>query len=117
MSTVDDLLQIRIRLMRGNEIAMGPGKADLLASIEAAGSISGAGRSMGMSYRRAWMLVDTMNRCFRKPLVTPAKGGRKGGGATLTEEGRRVLATYRRVEQAARKAAAKDLSGLIRKMR
>jgi len=91
-------LRITIRLYCGNEIAMGPGKADLLEAIRAQGSISGAGRAMGMSYRRAWLLVDTMNRCWKEPLVATAPGCAHGGGARLTESGTKVLAHYRRLQ-------------------
>ncbi|MGZ5105893.1 MAG: winged helix-turn-helix domain-containing protein, partial [Usitatibacter sp.] len=81
----------KLRLMFGTEIAIGPGKADLLDAIAATGSISASARRMGMSYRRAWLLVDTMNRCFREPVVAAATGGSGGGGASLTPFGRRVL--------------------------
>lgn len=74
---------------------MGPGKADLLDAIEREGSISAAGRSMGMSYRRTWLLVDTMNRCWQGPLVESAAGGSHGGGAKVTDLGRDVLMHYR----------------------
>jgi molybdate transport system regulatory protein len=73
---------------------MGPGKADLLHAIEKTGSISAAARLMGMSYRRAWLLVHTMNECFRMPLVEADKGGMNGGGARLTPMGHRVLIAY-----------------------
>jgi len=94
-------LHIRIRLHCGGEIAMGPGKADLLDAIERHGSISAAGRALGMSYRRTWMLVDVMNRCWDEPLVQTAAGGSHGGGARVTERGRQVLAHYRALQQAA----------------
>ncbi|MGZ8311113.1 MAG: winged helix-turn-helix domain-containing protein, partial [Allosphingosinicella sp.] len=70
-------LKLKIQLYCGDEIAMGPGKAELLRQITAQGSISAAARAMGMSYRRAWLLVDAMNRCFRRPLVEarPGRGG------------------------------------------
>ena len=84
--------------MFGSEIAIGPGKADLLESIAASGSISESARRLGMSYRRAWRLVDTMNRCFREPVVVSATGGTGGGGARVTPFGRDVLARYRRLE-------------------
>jgi len=87
-------VQIRVRVTRGNEVAIGPGKIDLLAAIHSAGSISGAARSMGMSYRRAWLLVETMNQCFERPLVETATGGKSGGGATLTAEGTAVLNAF-----------------------
>lgn len=92
-------LQIRARLMRGDDIAMGPGKADLLQAIATTGSISAAARQMGMSYRRAWLLVDTMNHCFQTPLVSSVTGGSQGGGARLTPLGEEVLALYQRLQQ------------------
>ena len=99
------ILNLRLRLCVGDEIAMGPGKADLLEAIRDTGSIAAAGRQMGMSYRRAWLLVDTMNRCFREPLVTTERGGAGRGGATLTPLGTEVLARYRALEAAASEAA------------
>jgi molybdate transport system regulatory protein len=93
-------LKIKLQLIRGDETAMGPGKADLLEAIVAHGSISAAGRAMGMSYRRAWILVDEMNRAFAERLVTTASGGGPNGGARLTETGTAVLAAYRELERA-----------------
>lgn len=92
----------RIRIESGSEIALGPGKADLLAAIAAEGSIAGAARQLGMSYMRAWSLVRTMNRCFRAPLVETVRGGSVRGGAALTAVGQEVLALYRRMEVASR---------------
>ena len=89
------LLRAQLRLMLGEEIAFGPGKADLLEAIRETGSISAAGKKMGMSYRRAWLLADTLNRCFQEPLIDTAKGGNHGGGTTLTEMGENVLRQYR----------------------
>src|SRR6478735_7544538 len=74
----------RLRITSGDDIAVGPGKVDLLEAIDATGSISAAARSLGMSYRRAWLLVDTMNRCFRAPVVAAEAGGKRGGGTHLT---------------------------------
>jgi len=88
-------LKLKLQLYCGDEIAMGPGKADLLEAIQRTGSISAAGRDLGMSYRRAWMLVDTMNRCFAKPLVETHPGGGKNAGARVTAEGEKALAAYR----------------------
>lgn len=92
-------LRAQLRVMLDDEIAFGPGKADLLDAIRATGSISGAGKHMGMSYRRAWLLVDSMNRCFQKPLVDTAKGGANGGGTQLTELGEQVLQHYRALQR------------------
>ena len=97
---------------------MGPGKADLLEAIASEGSISAAGRALGMSYRRAWLLVDAMNRCWREPLVATTPGGAVKGGARLTDFGKDVLALYLHlVEQAGTVRGGKDwsaLQGLLR---
>ncbi|OZY87134.1 MopB-like protein [Cellvibrio mixtus] len=92
-------LKVQARIMLDDEIAFGPGKADLLDAIEATGSISAAGKQLAMSYRRAWMLVDSMNRCFQQPLVETATGGSHGGGTRLTEAGLNVLKRYRQLQQ------------------
>src|SRR5690606_8304824 len=106
-------LKLKLQLYCGDEIAMGPGKADLLEAIAREGSISAAGRAMGMSYRRAWLLVDTMNRCFRTPLVETHPGGGKNAGARLTPEGEAALRAYRAVsEQVANGAAGADFATL-----
>src|SRR5471032_837147 len=107
-------LDLKLRLLHDEEIAMGPGKADLLEAIAEAGSISGAARGMGMSYRRAWMLVDVMNRCFNEPLVHSAAGGSQGGGAHLTETGIAVLAQFRSLEQATNEVAQAHLKQFSR---
>jgi molybdate transport system regulatory protein len=91
-------LDIRIRLYCGDEIAMGPGKADLLDAIAAHGSISAAGRALDMSYRRAWLLVDAMNRCWNEPLVATSPGMAHGGGARVTPLGEEVLSRYRALQ-------------------
>jgi molybdate transport system regulatory protein len=107
-------VQFRVRIRRGGDIAVGPGKVDLLEAIEAMGSITGAARSLGMSYRRAWLLVDTMNRCFRAPLVEAEAGGKRGGGARLTRLGAEVIRRYRRIERDAARAGAADIRALTR---
>jgi len=84
---------------------MGPGKADLLDALAREGSISGAGRALGMSYRRAWLLVDQMNRCFTRPLVETQSGGGRGAGARLTAEGEAALAAYRSLSVQAEEGA------------
>lgn len=86
--------------MLDEEIAFGPGKADLLDAIKTTGSISAAGKKMGMSYRRTWMLVDSMNRCFQQPLVETVTGGVRGGGSQLSVLGIEVLAHYRVLQAA-----------------
>jgi molybdate transport system regulatory protein len=92
--------------------AIGPGKIKLLELIDALGSISAAGRRMGMSYRRAWLLVDSLNRCFREPLVSSHTGGAHGGGANLTPAGVAVVRHYRAVEAAAQAAGGTHLEAL-----
>ncbi len=103
-------LTLRIDFDQGR--AIGPGKIKLLELIDALGSIAAAGRRMGMSYRRAWLLVDSVNRCFRQPVVASQAGGQHGGGAALTGFGRAVVGHYRAVESAAQSAAAADLEAL-----
>jgi molybdate transport system regulatory protein len=96
-------LKIKLQVMCGEEIAMGPGKADLLEAIAAHGSISAAGRALGFSYRRAWLLVDAMNRCWQEPLVV-ARGG--AAGAAVTEFGAQVLVQYRAMQAAVEAGSA-----------
>lgn len=91
-------LKIQARLLLGDEIAFGPGKADLLNAIATTGSISAAAKQLGMSYRRTWLLVDAMNRCFQQPLVETATGGVQGGGTRLTEAGAQILKRYRKMQ-------------------
>jgi molybdate transport system regulatory protein len=110
-------LDTKTCLWRGEEPAIGSGKADLLDAIIATGSISGAGRAMNMSYRRAWLLVDTMNRCFREPLVRTSAGGEHGGGAAVTEAGLAVLAQFRRMQQATDAAAQPYLEAFASMLR
>jgi len=100
-------IDLKPRVISKGERAIGPGKADLLEHIDAAGSISAAARAMGMSYSRAWALVDVMNRAFKQPLVESATGGARGGGATLTGHGREVLALYRAMQATLDAAAAR----------
>ncbi len=92
-------LKTQARLMLDDEIAFGPGKAELLLAIQTTGSISAAGKHLGMSYRRAWLLVDAMNRCFQQPLVETATGGNHGGGTQLTALGMDVLERYQQLQQ------------------
>ena len=100
---------IRIRIPFGDDYAIGPGKADLLEAIDRTGSISAAARALKMSYRRAWLLVDTMNRCFKQALVETATGGARGGGAHVTELGRDVLRRFRTIEKKATSSIQDDL--------
>lgn len=111
-------LSLKPRLLCGEEIAMGPGKADLLEAIRAHGSISAAAKAMGMSYRRAWLLVDAMNRCWSRPLVATSPGRAGGAGARITETGETVLAHYRafqqHIAQAADNAELAAMTALLR---
>ena len=104
--------RIRIRVQLGDLPLFGPGKAALLTAIDEVGSIAGAARALGMSYRRAWLLVDSMNRNFTGPLVAASPGGRGVGGSRVTDLGRRVLAAYHAVEIDAARAAGKPLADL-----
>ena len=101
-----------LRLYLGQGGMIGPGKAALLDGIAETGSISAAGRAMGMSYKRAWTLVEAMNAMFRAPLVDSARGGPGGGGATLTETGREVLDLYRAIDAEAQAVNAERLDRL-----
>jgi len=98
-------LKLKAQFLCGGELAMGPGKADLLDAIQAEGSISGAGRRLGMSYRRTWLLVDAMNRCWAEPLVEATAGGGQSKGARVTEAGQDILAAYRALEARLAEAA------------
>ena len=102
-------LRPQIRIMFRKAIAMGPGKADLLRAIDETGSISGAARQMEMSYRRAWLLVDTMNQAFKLPVVVTLTGGKAGGGAAVTDFGKEVLARYSAMEAKASASVAREL--------
>jgi molybdate transport system regulatory protein len=104
--------RLTLRVDLGPDQAIGPGKIRLLEAIAETGSISQAGRALGMSYRRAWLLVDSLNHCFREPVVASQVGGPHGGGASLTEFGFAVVRHYRAVENAARTAGAADVEAL-----
>jgi molybdate transport system regulatory protein len=107
-------LDLRIHLR--DQIAIGPGKADLLDSIRRTGSISAAGREMGMSYKHTWLLVDSMNSCFQAPLVHAVKGGKRGGGAALTALGTEVLTCYRHMQTLAAEAIRPEVSQFKRRI-
>ena len=104
---------MRFRVQLKHAVAIGPGKADMLQGIAETGSIAEAGRRMGMSYQRAWSLVQAMNRDFVAPLVDKQRGGSAGGGARLTPTGEQVLAQYRRIEADAERAVARRLPQLL----
>jgi molybdate transport system regulatory protein len=105
-----DPRKLRLRILFGPEIAVGPGKVALLGAVEKTGSISAAARDLGMSYRRAWLLIDTMNHCFRDPVVETASGGKGGGGAHVTATGKDVLKRYRAMEATAIDAVADQIA-------
>lgn len=110
-------LKLKAQIFCGDEPAMGPGKADLLEAIGRSGSISAAGRALGMSYRRSWLLVDSMNRCFTGRLVETRSGGGEGRGARVTPLGEQVLAHYRAMEARLATAAADDLAQIAALLR
>lgn len=107
---------ISLRLDLADGIRLGPGKADVLEGIQQTGSIAGAGRKLNMSYKRVWGIVEELNGMFDAPLVEAAKGGKSGGGATLSPLGEAVLAAYRRVEAETARAAARELARLRRRL-
>ena len=96
---------------------MGPGKAELIERIAKTGSISAAARDMGMSYRRAWQLVESLNATYRQPVVVTAIGGQRGGGATVTPFGRQIAALFRSMEEKASAAIAADVKRFSRRLR
>jgi molybdate transport system regulatory protein len=105
--------RFRLRIGMGEVIAIGPGKVTLLEAIAATGSISAAAQSLGMSYRRAWLLLDEMNRMLRSPVTDSARGGATRGGSEITETGRLLIETYRRIEARAEQACAQDIEKLV----
>jgi molybdate transport system regulatory protein len=110
-------VQLTVRIDFGADRALGPGKIRLLEAIGKTGSISRAGRALGMSYRRAWLLVDDMNRSFRAPVVATQPGGARGGGAELTPFGLELIENYRTIEARATAAAKRHLQALEKSLR
>ena len=108
---------VRFRVDLGREEAIGPGKIALLEQIERSGSLSQAARELGMSYRRAWQLLDSLNHCFRERVAVTAKGGRRGGGATLTAFGRELIRIYREFDAEIQARAARHFRPLLRQAR
>lgn len=108
---------LTLRVLGSGAPAMGPGKAELIERIAQSGSISAAAREMGMSYRRAWQLVEALNAAYREPVVRTATGGQRGGGATVTPYGRRLAAQFRAMEEKASAAIAADLKRFARQLR
>src|ERR1700682_2340447 len=111
------MTRVLLRLYLNHDRPLGPGKIQILEAIRDGGSISEAARGMKMSYRSAWVLVDSMNSQFRKPVVNTTLGGRGGGSATLTDFGADVIRRYRSMERATRRAIANDLAVLERSLR
>ena len=108
---------LTLRVMGRRSPAMGPGKAELVERIVQTGSISAAARAMGMSYRRAWQLVEALNSAFRETVVRTAIGGQRGGGARVTVSGRRLVAQFRAMEAKASRAIAGDLRRFAAELR
>ena len=108
---------LTLRILGGGSAAMGPGKAELIARIDTTGSISAAARDMGMSYRRAWQLVEAINKSFREPVVVTATGGKRGGGASVTEFGRALVAQFHAMEDKASSAIAEELAQYAQQLR
>ena len=104
--------RLTLRVDLGGDRAIGPGKIRLLETIRDTGSITKAGIALGMSYRRAWLLVDDMNNCFREPVIAAQAGGSRGGGAALTPFGVRLIDQYRAIEAEAYSATASRLGEL-----
>ncbi len=100
---------LTLRVLGRRSPAIGPGKAELIERIDASGSISAAARAMGMSYRRAWQLVEALNGACREPVVITAVGGKRGGGAEVTPFGRRLVRLFRAMEDKASRSIAADL--------
>jgi molybdate transport system regulatory protein len=111
----DTHLSIRIDLASGDRI--GPGKIALLEAVRSTGSISAAARSLGMSYRRAWLLIEEINNALREPAVTAETGGKRGGGAVVTSVGERVVDLYRTIESHARSAASGEFRAMAKLVR
>lgn len=111
------IVQFRLRITKADDIAIGPGKVALLEAIVQAGSITAAAKALGMSYRRAWLLIDSMNQMFKLPVVDAATGGKHGGGTVVTATGLKVIECYRRIEQDALKTTAINTRKLVRLLR
>lgn len=111
------MARLKVSIIFESGARIGPGKVKLLECVRDTGSISAAAREMAMSYKRAWLLLDSMNQAFVEPVVTGTPGGRHGGGATLTSFGRALLDRYKRIEKAAAKVARSELVALTRAAR
>jgi len=110
-------LQPRLRVRSGEDIALGPGKVELLALVNETGSIAEAAKRMEMSYMRAWSLIQTMIACVKEPIIETVRGGHRRGGAKLTETGRRALKLYQQMEETSLKASQTDWQALRKLLR
>lgn len=106
-----------MRIRSGDAVALGPGKVDLLEAVREYGSISAAARSLDMSYRRAWLLIDELNRSLKSPATRSEQGGQSGGGCTLTPVGETIIRLYRDVEEEARRSCAPQIAELMKLIR
>jgi molybdate transport system regulatory protein len=112
MPAAKDKIRLRLRIDVDHEAAIGPGKIALLEAIIETGSISAAARELGMSYRRAWLLIEDINSRLRKPAVTRAKGGKQGGSSALTNTGMQLVRLFRKVEATAYSRSLPDIRAL-----
>ncbi len=110
-------IQPRFRILRGRDIALGPGKAELLEQLQKTGSIAEAAVQIGMSYMRAWTLIKTMEKCFKEPLIKVSRGGAEHGGAELTVNGKRILALYRAMEKDSMAATTRTRREIMSRLR
>ncbi len=107
-------ISVQLRVSFDSTLAVGPGRIELLERIERTGSLAGAAREMSMSYRRAWLLMRSLNSALRKPALVSLKGGRRGGGASLTAEGRSLVLAYRRVEADCLRRVSRSFGKFVR---
>lgn len=112
-NAIKPVVRFRMRITAADVVAIGPGKVELLEAIGRTGSITAAAKSLHMSYRRAWILLDIVNRSLRAPAVDCARGGQDGGGSSLTEAGRQLITLYRRIEATAASACQRDIKRLL----
>ena len=110
-------VRFRMRIRKGDTVALGPGKVELLEAVREHGSISAAARSLDMSYRRAWLLIDELNQSLKSPATVSEQGGQSGGGCVLTPVGENIVRLYRGIEAQAEAACAGQIDELIRLIR
>lgn len=112
MSKAKTAIIVRPRISIGDAISIGPGKIDLLQKIRETHSISAAGRALGIPYKRAWLLIDSLNQGFGQPVVATISGGKGGGGTSLTPLGEALLVRYIALEERMNAASVKELDAL-----